>query len=314
MNGNNGMVIVFGSINLDLSVPVRQAPGPGETVLGGALLMSAGGKGANQAHAARRYAANGARVALAGAVGDDSLAPSALASLEDAGVELAALRRVASQATGTALITLDVHGENRIVVAPGANDAACAADVSDADLAQAAVLLLQLEVPLAQSQELAWRARAHGCRVMLNAAPMLEEAVQALGDVDVVIVNRIELDQLADLSGLAPGAPATRAVALARSRRCEVLLTLGADGALLAAVDGSVLTVAGHPVGVVDSTGAGDTFAGVFAAACAEGQAPQAALEAANAAAALCCTRRGAQPAQPGRQAIEAFHATGRPA
>lgn len=309
MNGNNGMVIVFGSINLDLSVPVRQAPGPGETVLGGALLMSAGGKGANQAHAARRY---GSRVALAGAVGEDSLAPSALTSLDDVGVDLAALRRVAGQATGTALITLDVHGENRIVVAPGANGAACAADVSDADLAQAAVLLLQLEVPLEQSQQLAWRARAHGCRVMLNAAPMLEEAVQALGDMDVVIVNQIELDQLADLSGLAPGPAATRAMALARSRRCEVLLTLGADGALLAAADGSVLTVAGHPVGVVDSTGAGDTFAGVFAAACAEGQALQAALEAANAAAALCCTRRGAQPAQPGRQAIEAFRATGR--
>ena len=305
------MVIVFGSVNLDLSVPVRQAPGPGETVLGGALLMSAGGKGANQAHAARRY---GAQVALAGAVGEDSLAPPALASLEGAGVDLGALRRAAGLATGTALITLDVHGENRIVVAPGANGAACAADVGDADLARATVLLLQLEVPLAQSQQLAWRARAHGCRVMLNAAPMLEEAAQMLDDVDVVIVNRIELDQLADACGMAPGAPATRAIALARSRRCEVLLTLGAGGALLAVADGSVRTVVGFQVEVVDSTGAGDTFAGVFAAACAEGKNTQVALETANAAAALCCTRRGAQPAQPDRRAIEAFMASGRPA
>lgn len=302
------MVIVFGSINLDLSVPVRQAPGPGETVLGGALLTSAGGKGANQAHAARRY---GARVALVGAVGEDSLADSALASLNVAGVDLAALRRAPGLATGTALITLEAHGENRIVVAPGANAAAREADVSDAALDGAEVLLLQLEVPAAQSMRLARRARARGCRVMLNAAPMPAGDALDLEAVDVVIVNRVELDALADASGLAPGAPATRALALAQGRGCDVLLTLGRDGALLATPAGQVHTVEGHRVGVVDSTGAGDTFAGVYAAACADGQEPQAALALANAGAALCCTRRGAQDAQPARAAIDAFLQTG---
>jgi ribokinase len=298
------MVIVFGSVNLDLSVAVQQAPRAGETVLGGALLTDGGGKGANQAHAARRY---GAQVALVGAVGDDALGATALASLERAGVRLDALRRVPGVATGAALITLDVQGENRIVVAPGANAAACADDVPDADLAQARVVLLQLEVPFEQSRRLARRARAHGCRVMLNAAPVTPGWQPDLADIDVVIVNRIELHQLADSLRVAPGAPATRAQALARSAGCEVLLTLGAYGAMLATLDGSVASMNGHAVPVRDTTGAGDTFAGVFAAACAGGQDTMAALRAANAAAALCCGARGAQAAQPDRAAIDAF-------
>lgn len=303
------MVIVFGSVNLDLSVLVGQAPGAGETVLGGALLSSGGGKGANQAHAARCY---GAEVKLFAAVGEDALAGPALASLAEQGVGLDALRRVPGLATGTALITIDEHGENRIVVAPGANEAACANDVTDADLAGAAVVLLQLEVPLAESLQLARRARAHGCRVILNAAPMPRGVKLDLADIDVVIVNRIELHQLADAFGVPPGSPVTRSRALARVVDCDVLLTLGAHGATLAASNGSVHSLGGHAVSVLDSTGAGDTFAGVFAAACAEGQATQAALEAANAAAALCCGARGAQVAQPGRAAIDAFLATAR--
>jgi len=302
------MVIVFGSVNLDLSVPVPHAPRAGETVLGGALLVDGGGKGANQAHAARRY---GAQVALAGAVGEDALGTTALANLERAGVGMGALRRVAGMATGTALITLDVHGENRIVVAPGANAQACAYSVTDADLARAKVLLLQLEVPFEQSRQLARRARAHGCRVMLNAAPVLPGWRPDLADIDVVIVNRIELHQLADSLGAAAGAPATRAQALASAHGCEVLLTLGAHGAMLAAPDASVCSMNGHALPVVDTTGAGDTFAGVFAAAWAEGQDRAGALRAANAAAALSCAARGAQAAQPDRIAVENFLCAG---
>jgi len=298
------MVIVFGSVNLDLSVRVEHAPAAGETVLGGALLMGGGGKGANQAHAARRH---GAQVALFGAVGDDELAATALAGLVQAGVGLEGVRRAPGQATGSALITIDAYGENRIVVAPGANGAACADDVRDADLAQARVLLLQLEVPVEESLRLARRARALGCRVMLNAAPMPAGLRPDLAPVDVVIANRIELNGLADAFGVVPGAPATRALALARAAGCEVLLTLGAHGAMLAAPDGSVRTLNGHAVEVIDTTGAGDTFAGVFAAACAEGQPVMQALAAANAAAALCCGARGVQAAQPDRSAIAAF-------
>lgn len=298
------MVIVFGSVNLDLSVPVPHAPRAGETVLGGALLVDGGGKGANQAHAARRY---GARVVMAGAVGQDALGVTALANLVQAGVELDALRRVADMATGSALITLDMHGENRIVVAAGANAAARADSVEDAELARARVLLLQLEVPFEQSRQLARRARAHGCRVMLNAAPVLPGWRPDLTDVDVVIVNRIELHQLADSLGLAAGPPATRAQALARAHDCEVILTLGAHGAMLAAPDANVHSMNGHALPAIDTTGAGDTFAGVYAAACAEGQDQTGALRAANAAAALSCGVRGAQAAQPLRAAVERF-------
>jgi len=298
------MVIVFGSVNLDLSVPVPHAPRAGETVLGGALLVDGGGKGANQAHAARRY---GARVVLAGAVGEDALGTTALANLERAGVDLGALRRISGMATGTALITLDVDGENRIVVAPGANAQASADSVTDADLARAKVLLLQLEVPFEQSRQLARRARAHGCRVILNAAPVLPGWRPDLADIDVVIVNRIELHQLADSLGVAAGAPAARAQALASAHGCEVLQTLGAHGAMLAAPDGGGASMNGHALPVIDTTGAGDTFAGVFAAAWAEGQDRAGALRAANAAAALSCGARGAQAAQPERIVVENF-------
>jgi len=298
------MVIVFGSVNLDLSVVVERAPGAGETVLGGALLMSGGGKGANQAHAARRY---GAAVRMVGAVGTDALAASALAGLVGAGVDLGSMRRTPDLPTGTALITLDAHGENRIVVAPGANDAASADDVSDADLAGAQVVLLQLEVPLDQSLRLARRARQHGCRVLLNAAPMPPGIALDLADIDVVIVNRTELHQLADSVGVGPGLPETRARAFARASSCDVLLTLGAHGATLATRDGDTRSLAGHAVQVVDTTGAGDTFAGVFAAACAAGRHTLAALAAANAAAALSCGARGAQASQPDCLAIESF-------
>lgn len=298
------MVIVFGSVNLDLSVRVEHAPAAGETVLGGALMMSGGGKGANQAHAARRY---GAQVALFGAVGDDQLAATALAGLAGAGVGLDGVRRFPAQPTGSALITIDAHGENRIVVAPGANAAARADDVPDAALAQARVLLLQLEVPYEESLRLAQRARVHGCRVMLNAAPMPTGLRPDLAAIDVVIVNRVELNGLADGHAVAPGAPATRALALARASGCEVLLTLGAHGAMLADPDGSVRSLNGHAVEVIDTTGAGDTFAGVFAAACAQGRPVMSALQAANAAAALSCGGRGAQPAQPARAEIDAF-------
>jgi len=303
-SAEKALVIVFGSVNLDLSVQAPHTPAAGETVLGGALLMSGGGKGANQAHAARRF---GADVMLFGAVGDDSLAGPALALLQTAGVDLRGVRRSAVGTTGAALITLDAAGENRIVVAPGANDEACADDVPDAALARAGVLLLQLEVPPAQSMALARRARAQGCRVMFNAAPLMAGQPLDLSSVHVAIVNQLELDQLAAMQGVVAATPQARAALLARSCGCAVLLTLGAHGALLVGPDGQALTERGYPVAVQDTTGAGDTFAGVFAAASAAGADSAHALRLANAAAALSCTARGAQPAQPTRAEIEAF-------
>lgn len=306
------MLLVFGSINLDLVVPVAALPRPGETVLGGALATGPGGKGANQAHAARRH---GAVVHMVGAVGTDAFAAPALAGLQAAGVHLEGVHRLADAATGVALISVAAAaGENSIVVASGANGRPEAGWVGDAELASARALLLQMEVPAAESLALARRARQAGVPVLLNAAPWpdtLPGGQLPPDTLDWLIVNAGELAQAGAAHGLGPepvlaADPAGTAVRLARALRCNVLLTLGGAGALLAAADGVAARCDALPVNVVDTTGAGDTCCGVFAAALAEGFAPPAALRRAVAAASLACTRWGAQAAQPTRAELDA--------
>jgi ribokinase len=296
------MIAVFGSINADISVATARPPAPGETVLGGAALLSPGGKGANQAHAARRF---GSAVRMFGAVGCDAFAAGALQSLVDAGVDTAGVAAVPGQATGLALIVLDAQGENSIVVAPGANLAARAEQLPDQVLRDSGALLLQLETDAAETMALARRARRLGCRVLLNASPLQQAAQLDLDAIDILIVNQEEWGQLARLAGVPEGAPASAALALAHRHNNEVLVTLGAQGALLVGSSGRVERVPALPVRAIDTTGAGDTFAGVFAAALANGESRLRAMEYAAAAAALACGRRGAQIAQPLRAEIE---------
>src|SRR5579863_10224383 len=161
------VILVFGSINIDLVVPVPLLPVPGETVLGGDYALLPGGKGANQALAACRA---GASVTLAGAVGGDAFADLALVNLRRDGVDLSQVRRV-EQATGLAAIMVDRTGENLIAVASGANHMAAAASVPDTLLGPAAVLVCQMEVMPAENWSLIRRARAAGARIVLNLAP-----------------------------------------------------------------------------------------------------------------------------------------------
>lgn len=309
------MLLVFGSINLDLVVPVASWPRPGETVLGGALLTGPGGKGANQAHAAQRYLGTPrgpeGRVSLFGAVGADAFAEPALAGLRAAGVDLAGVRRETGCATGVALISVRGSGENSIVVAPGANARPQAAWVDDGLLAACGALLLQMELPPAESLALAQRAKRQGVPVLLNAAPWTAGEPLPAGVLDWLVVNEGELAQAAAGRGLGTGAPLhaeapAAAVHLAGALGCGVLLTLGAHGALLADAGGVRAQAPALPVDVVDTTGAGDTCCGVFAAALAEGRPAAEALHRAVVAASLACTRWGAQSAQPLRAEIDA--------
>ena len=158
------MVLVFGSINVDLVAQVGHLPGPGETVAGASFVIAPGGKGANQALAARHA---GAPVALHGAVGDDAFAVAALANLQVAGVDLAGVMQVAGP-TGVALVNVDARGENAITVVPGANAQARAAQVPAAALRAGTTVLLQLELPVTEVAALARRARSAGARVVLN--------------------------------------------------------------------------------------------------------------------------------------------------
>lgn len=284
------MIVVFGSVNLDLVARVARLPRPGETLGGRSFATSPGGKGANQALAARRA---GAEVALLGAVGDDAFADPALALLREAGVDVARVRRV-DGATGVALIHVEDSGENAITVIPGANAHVASSQVDDRVLARATTLLLQLEVPAGESLRVAKRARAHGARVVLNAAPAMPLAAPWLEAIDVLVVNETEAATLADALSL-PAEAGAFAVALAQRAPLAAIVTRGARGAV-AAADGFRYAVPSLAVQCLDTVGAGDAFAGTLAAALDAGLNLPRALARSCAAGALACTHVGAQP------------------
>lgn len=285
------MILVFGSINVDVVVPVPHLPTAGETVLGGDFSLLPGGKGANQAVAARRA---GAEVALAGAVGGDAFAAVALKGLQESGVETGLVRRV-RQPTGVALIMVGEDGENLIAVASGANRAVRAAEVPDDRLGPQTLILAQGEVPFAETRALVRRTRAQGGRCVLNLAPAFALDPEVLPELDLVVANAGEAARL----GPEPRAAAERL-------RLGLVITRGAAGAEAHLADGSSLTIPALPVNAVDTTGAGDTFVGVLAAGLDAGLPLAPALRRASAAAALACLARGAQAAMPDRGAIDA--------
>ena len=283
------MIIVFGSINLDLIFPLPALPSPGETVLSPAVHIQPGGKGANQAVAAAR---DGAHVLMAGAVGRDALAAGALTLLREGGVDLT--RVVETDApTGCAGIFVDREGRNVIGVGSGANLAVQADQVGDHELTGETTLLLQMEVQAAETAQLIHRARRHRTRVVLNLAPAAPLAEDALRNVDVLVLNETEAESLARELKADPVAASLHGVL-----GCTVVRTLGADG-VEAAQSGDTIRIPGHQITAVDTTGAGDCFTGVLGAALDRGLGLEQALRRANAAAALCCTRPGSQATMP---------------
>jgi ribokinase len=293
-------VLVFGSINVDLSFRLTSLPGPGETVIGRHCLVGPGGKGANQAVAAARAGARSVR--LCGAVGTDVLAAEALRTLRQDDIDVSLVRSVADAPTGCAAVMVDAAGNNQIIVAPGANLAARSDVIPDRLLQHKTVVLLQMEVPWRESLALAQRAKARGARVCLNLAPA---ALLPCGDiarsVDLLVINENEAHALAS----AVSAPAASAASLAKAFGITVVVTLGARGAEYAGLGGGD-RVPSLSIDPVDTTGAGDTFVGAFAAALDLGRDLPTALRFAAVAAALSCLREGAQTGMPYRSQIEA--------
>ncbi len=294
------MLVVFGSINVDLVFRVPRLPGPGETVLGPGYATIPGGKGANQAVAA---ALDGARVAMIGRVGRDAFAGLALDSLARAGVDI---RGVAHDdaPTGCAVIAVDNAGENQIVVASGANARVAADQASDAMLGPDTTLVLQMECPAGENAALIGRARRRGARIVLNLAPASMLPGGVLRAVDILVVNRGEAAWLAREHGVCGGDERVMAVALALHLGVTVILTMGAEGAL-AAGSGAVWEIGALPVVPVDTTGAGDAFVGVLAASLDRGESIEDALHRAAVAAGLACETLGAQGSLAGSEAID---------
>jgi len=305
------MVVVFGSINLDLVTRVPRLPSPGETLIGSGFASYPGGKGANQALAAARA---GAVVRMYGAVGRDTAAESALALLRAGKVDVSGVLAVDAP-TGCATVLVDDAGENAIVVVPGANEKVDPDAVPDAVLAPGAVLLLQQEVPASANAALIARAARAGMRIVLNAAPARPVARELLTMIATLIVNESEAASLGSLLGWPPEAVAFAAAAAADIDGLEVVVTRGAAGAISVRRD-DIMHVAAPRIDVIDTTGAGDAFAGAFAAALDAGDDRRRALSIAAAAGSLACTTHGAQPALPARDAIDALllSVTSRPA
>lgn len=294
-------VVVVGSVNQDVVARVERIPAPGETVLGSTLTRSGGGKGANQAVAARR--AGGAEVAFVGAVGTDADGVLLRAALERDGIDVSGLTEVAGP-SGTALIAVDEHAENTIVVVPGANAALeRLTDAQRAVVAESRVLLTQLEVPVSLVQDAA-AARPMGAWHVLNAAPSTPfgaAAEQLLAGIDVLVVNEHEALEIAGETDR------DAAVAALSARVRALVVTLGSRGSLVVHV-GTRIEVPAVRADAVDTTGAGDTFCGVLAARLASsGRRPDEAdaellADAARwgaAASAISVTRPGAQDAVP---------------
>ncbi|MDZ5697208.1 ribokinase [Chelativorans sp. M5D2P16] len=295
------MITILGSINLDLIARVERLPRPGETVPGEAFSTAPGGKGANQALAARRA---GAPVRMVGAVGQDAFAGQALALLEKAGVELAAVAKTGT-ATGTAMILVGGDGENMIAIVPGANAEVLPEHVERAAFGAREVVLLQHEVPLQTVKAALGAARAAGAVSILNTAPFHAAAADFVAVADYVIANETEFDLYAEALALAGADREARIRAFARQTGRTMIVTLGKDGAV-AATPEDFLRVPAHPVTPVDTVGAGDTFCGYFAAALVEGVGLKEALGRAAVAGALACLKPGAQPAIPLRAEIDA--------
>ena len=357
-------VLVVGSANVDFTVALPRLPLPGETVTGGTLLVNHGGKGANQAVAARRL---GAEVRLIACLGDDASGHGIRDALAAEGIDVTGLVWTREAATGTALIVVDAEGRNQIAVAPGANRSL---DVELArervlDIRWADIVACQLETPLPTVRWVLEEARRRGVTTILNPAPVTTdmggpdmapqtpqrsdrpgEAVALLDPrtdswgldmaphipqrseqpgeavavldlcplVDYLTPNAGEAGRLSGVAVTDRAAAAEAAETLRRRGVATVVVTLGADGALVVSAAG-VAHVPGVAVTAIDTTAAGDTFSGALAVGLGEGQALGDALRFANAAAALACTRRGAQPSLPSRAEVaRVFHIESRTA
>jgi ribokinase len=291
-------VLVVGSANVDYVVSVPRLPAPGETVTGDGLLINHGGKGANQAVAARRL---GAEVRFIGCVGDDAAGAAVRTRLATEGIDVFRVSSIPDAATGTALIVVDPEGRNQIAVAPGANHRLSVEMVAAwrDDFAWPQVVLCPLELP---PPTVAWtlrEAKLHGALTVFNPAPVQPLPDDVWRHVDYLTPNEGEAARLTGIADPEAAAQALRARGVG-----TVVVTLGEQG-VLACGDGPPLRVPAPVVTAIDTTGAGDAFNGALAVALGGGRPLADALRFAVAAGALACTRRGAQDALPQREEVE---------
>lgn len=297
-------IVIVGSVNMDVVNTVAAFPQPGETVKASKTTFNGGGKGANQAIAA---AAAGGAVEFVGAVGNDAFAEPLAAGLSERSVGITALARKQTT-SGQAFIAIDSEGENTIILSAGANGQITPAEVMAVRemIAHADAVLTQNEIPWEASLTAITLAHEAGVRVIVNPAPAAPLPVEVYSLVDTLTVNETEAATLLGRRVESAEEVAAAAVELVERGARAVILTVGARGSYYADRDGQRIETAAFPVDVVDTTGAGDTFIGMYAVASSQMDVREA-LRFASAASAIAVTRPGAQPSIPSRAEVEAF-------
>jgi ribokinase len=303
-------IVVIGSVNMDLVCRAPRIPQPGETILGDNLHTVPGGKGANQAVAAARLASDDIEVHLIARVGDDDFGQRLLNGLSQHRVATEHVTITESSASGCAVILVDKAGENAIVVAPGANAKLTPADVDRAArlIHDAAVVVMQCEVPLETLRHAAAVCRQRGVPVFIDPAPVPPRGLpRELFAVDVLTPNRTEAEQLLGLHRVKTrkiADPKQIGMDLIAKGPGTVVLKLGSKGALIVDSHGHIESSKPFKTTVEDTTAAGDAFTAALAVGRTEGMSMAEAVRFANAAGALCCQEFGAQPALPAREEV----------
>jgi ribokinase len=300
-----GYITIIGSLNMDLVVQACRVPLAGETLAGSEFNMIPGGKGANQAVAARR---SGAATRMVGCVGQDAFGQVLLDSLSQAGVNVEGIHRLADVSTGIANIVVEETGDNRIIIVPGANGRVTTAMLFAEweQIAGSSMVILQHEIPLATNHAVIKRCQSEGIPIILNPAPFYPIPEEVLSTVDVLILNETETAALAGMPVDGVQAARQAAQVLYKNENQTIIVTLGKAGAVLLNHDGLIHQPA-FRVKAVDTTAAGDTFVGSFAASKLAGTSAAEALVYAAAASAMAVTRLGAQASIPTRDEVENF-------
>lgn len=295
-------VVVVGSLNMDIVMLVDQMPIIGETLLGEDVRYFYGGKGANQAVAASKM---NVPVKMVGKVGDDTFGDKLLLHMGMTQVAMSEVKRESGTRTGTAAI-IKLPEDNAIIVLPGANQKVSSADVSEQVLEEAHVLLAQLEIPLETVAEVLQRAKETGVKTILNPAPYHPDVVKLLPDVDYITPNEAEFARMMGHEEEATVDVEADMLAWSKDHATRLLVTRGGAGVSYVE-EGQVKTVAAPKVQVADTTGAGDTFNGIFAAGLDQDVDFETAVKQAVYGASLAVTKMGAQTAMPTKKQLAKF-------
>nr|WP_309098372.1 ribokinase [Fredinandcohnia onubensis] len=302
-------VVVVGSLNVDMVVNVKERPEWGETVLGHGFFTGNGGKGGNQAYAAAKL---GASVAMLGCVGDDLFGEQLLNGLNEVGTDTSYIEKVRGVSSGVAVISVNAKGDNSIVVSPGANDHVTPEYVRQHEqvIRKAKLVMIQLEIPLEAVIEVANIAHAHNVPVMLDPAPARKLPDELLKKVTYIVPNESELGIVADTKIKDEESAKKASTWLLNKGVGTVFAKLGGKGVVVSREE-NVFSVDPHTVTAVDTTAAGDAFAGALATALASGKNLQEATEFANAVGALTVTKKGAQASMPTLEETKKLLGTG---